>query len=73
MIRRRPKNGSEGLDKLVAETQELVNQLLKENRALKSRNQKLSREIVRISAGWDAIKQLARSAPRRARAQSRGR
>ena len=67
MIRRRPKAGRDGLEKLVAETQELVNQLLRENRTLKSRNQKLSKEIDRISAGWDAIKKLARSAPRQKR------
>jgi cell division protein FtsB len=52
---------------IVADTQQLVNKLLRENRTLKAQNQRLAKELDRVSAGWDEIKKLARSAPRRAR------
>jgi len=67
VIRRKKRPDRKGLDDLVSETGELVGKLLRENRALKARNLKLSRELERVSAGWEAIKKLARSAPRRAR------
>ena len=52
--------------KLLSETQELVNQLVKENRGLKLNNARLTKELDRVTAGWDEIKKLARSAPRKA-------
>ena len=45
----------------------MVGQLVRENRALKLRNRQLSDEIERVSAGWEEIKRLARTAPRRRR------
>jgi regulator of replication initiation timing len=48
----------------VAQTQELVQRLIRENRALKLRNQKLTTELDRLSAGWTLIKKLASQAPR---------
>jgi hypothetical protein len=67
VIRRRKTAGRDGLPGLLSETQELVGRLLKENRALKSRNQRLLKELDRVSAGWDQIRKLARSAPRKPR------
>src|SRR5437588_2750556 len=57
------KNNSP-VEQLLAETQDLVTRLLRENRALKAQNSKLSAELARISKGWDQIKALARQAPR---------
>ena len=64
MIRRKRTAGRDGLEKLVSETQELVSKLLSENRALKSRNQRLTKELDRVSKGWEEIKKITRSAPR---------
>jgi len=58
-----PKNNS-SVERLLAETQDLVTRLLRENRALKARNQKLRSELERVSKGWGQIKALARKAPR---------
>ena len=55
------------LDVLLADTQQLVVRLLRENRALKTRNQRLTTELDRVSRGWDKIKELARQAPRKTR------
>jgi hypothetical protein len=55
------------LDALLAETQQLVTRLLRENRTLKTRNQRLGTELERVSKGWEQIKALARRAPRKAR------
>jgi hypothetical protein len=49
----------------MADTSELVGKLLKENRALKQQNARLAKDLDRVSQGWDQIKKLARSAPRR--------
>jgi hypothetical protein len=57
-----PKNPS--VEQLLAETQDLVSRLLRENRALKAHNTKLSVELERVSKGWEQIKALARKAPR---------
>ena len=54
----------DGLQKLLGETQEMVSQLVRENRALKTRNQRLTRELERVSKGWEEIKKITRSAPR---------
>lgn len=54
----------DGLQKLLGETQEMVSQLVRENRALKTRNQRLARELERVSKGWEEIKKITRSAPR---------
>ncbi|MGH7902870.1 MAG: hypothetical protein ACREPA_01925 [Candidatus Dormibacteraceae bacterium] len=68
MIRKsRPAKASAGLAGLVEDTQKLVTLLVRENRALRARNQRLSRELDRVSAGWDEIRRLARSAPRKPR------
>jgi hypothetical protein len=55
------------LDVLLADTQQLVTRLLRENRALKTHNQRLVSELDRVSRGWDKIKELARLAPRKTR------
>lgn len=55
------------IDELLADTQQLVARLLRENRALKVRNGKLTSELERVSKGWDQIKALARQAPRKSR------
>ena len=67
VIRRKRKPAAEGVEKLLADTQDLIARLVKENRTLKSRNQRLSSELERVTKGWDEIKRLARSAPRRPR------
>lgn len=49
---------------MVSETSQMVSQLLRENRTLKAENVRLSRELERVSRGWDEVRKLARSAPR---------
>ena len=66
VIRRRRK-AKDGVAKLLADTQEMVGQLVRENRSLRARNARLMKELERVSAGWDEIKKLARQAPRRPR------
>ena len=66
MIRRRRKP-KDGVAKLLADTQEMVGKLVRENRTLKSRNARLMKELDRVSEGWDELKKLARQAPRRRR------
>lgn len=67
MIRRRARKSPEGLAHLVADTQDLVAKLVRENRTLRARNERLSKEVDRLSEGWDQIKKLARRAPRERR------
>ena len=67
MIRRGRGNRSEPLAQLLSETQKLVDQLVRENRLLKANNERLNRELERVSAGWQLIRNLARQAPRRPR------
>ncbi len=67
MIRRGRRNRSEPLAQLLSETQRLVDQLVRENRSLKVSNERLNRELERVSSGWDQIKKLARQAPRQPR------
>ena len=67
VIRRKRKRASEGVEKLLADTQEMIARLVIENRTLKSQNHRLSSELERLNKGWDEIKKLARSAPRRSR------
>ena len=57
------------LEQLATETSVLVSRLLRENRTLRAENQRLEREVERLSAGWEEIKRLARLAPRRRRAR----
>jgi cell division protein FtsB len=64
VIRRRGTRPTDPLARLVADTQDLVIALVRENRSLKLRNEKLSREVDRLSEGWDQITRLARQAPR---------
>ena len=64
MAGRKREQADDGLGRLLAETQDLVSALLKENRALKAQNKRLAAELERISKGWDEVKKLARSAPR---------
>ena len=64
MIRRRRKP-TNGVAKLLADTQDLVGKLLKENRALKQQNARLTKDLDRVTKGWDELKKIARSAPRR--------
>lgn len=63
----RKASGRTTVDDLLADTGRLVTRLLAENRLLKARNQKLTAELERVSKGWELIKKLARSAPRRRR------
>ena len=60
--RRKPTNG---VAKLLADTQDLVGKLLKENRALKQQNARLAKDLDRVTKGWDELKKIARSVPRR--------
>jgi hypothetical protein len=70
MIRRTRRNAvRSSLEQLAAETSELVGRLLRENRMLRAENQRLEREVERLSSGWEEIKRLARLAPRRRRAR----
>ncbi len=55
------------LDVLLADTQQLVTRLLRENQVLKTRNKRLVIELQRVSKGWEQIKALARQAPRKPR------
>jgi hypothetical protein len=50
---------------MVADTADMVGQLVRENRALKAENLRLSRELERVTKGWDEVRKLARLAPRR--------
>jgi cell division protein FtsB len=59
--RRTPVGSS--LERLATETSELVGRLLRENRTLRAENDRLAREVERLSAGWDEIRRLARLAP----------
>ena len=52
------------MSKLLADTEELVGRLVAENRSLRARNDRLEKEIARLSDGWEQIKRLARGAPR---------
>jgi cell division protein FtsB len=65
--RRRVRAGKGGVPDLVAGTEALVGELVKQVRALRSENARLSREVERLSDGWEKIRSLARSAPRRPR------
>ncbi len=73
VIRRRKQTSANNLDELVGETSELIGKLLNELKTLRAQNVALQREVERLSAGWDDIKRLARSAPRRKRAGTRTR
>lgn len=50
---------------MVSETSEMVGQLLRENRTLKAENLRLTLELERVTRGWEEVRKLARSAPRR--------
>lgn len=67
VIRKRGRQPGGELASLVRDTQEMVTALVRENRALKARNQRLTRELERASAGWEQIRRLARTAPRKTR------
>jgi hypothetical protein len=70
VVNRRSRNApGQTLEKLVTETTGMVGQLLRENRALRAENVKLSRELERVSQGWEEVRKLARAAPRRRRAR----
>jgi predicted RNase H-like nuclease (RuvC/YqgF family) len=69
MKRRQTDNGS--LDQLLAQTQEMVARLVREHRSLKAQNARLAKEVERLSRGWDDIRRVARSVPRRRRPASR--
>jgi regulator of replication initiation timing len=65
VIRRRQKPANQSLEEIVSVTSDMVGRLLKENRALKAENERLTRELEHVSRGWDEVRKLARSAPRR--------
>ena len=67
MIRRRRRGAAGGLLALLTETRELVGKLVLDNRKLRAQNQRLQRQLDRVSQGWDELRKLARSAPRRRR------
>ena len=64
VIRRKRKGPRQGVEQVLADTAEIVGKLLKENRALRTQNQRLAKELDRVSEGWEELKKLARSAPR---------
>ncbi len=64
MIRRKRGARNEGLADLMDETSRLVAKLVSENRALRAQNVRLTKELDRLSAGWEQLKLLAKSAPR---------
>lgn len=61
---RRGRPQSDGLSRLLTDTQDMVARLLQENRLLKAQNKRLADELERISKGWEEVRRLARSAPR---------
>ena len=68
MVNRRRRNVSgQTVEQLLSETTDLVGQLVRENRALKAENLRLSRELERVSRGWEEIRKLTRATPRRRR------
>jgi hypothetical protein len=69
--RAQPKDG--GLGPMVDETAALVDRLLSEHRTLKAQNEKLAREVERLSRGWDEVRRLAGSVPRRRTSTGRAR
>jgi hypothetical protein len=66
-----PRKVVSPIDELLADTQQLVARLLRENRGLKLRNVKLTSELERVSKGWEQIKALARQAPRKVKSPPR--
>jgi cell division protein FtsB len=64
VIRRRRSKAPDGLAQLVTDAQELVGKLVAENRSLRAQNKRLTREVDRLSEGWEQVKKLARQAPR---------
>ena len=69
MKRRQRNDGS--LDQLVAQTSELIGRLLREHRSLQAQNERLTKEVQRLSQGWEDIRRLARVSPRRRRSMAR--
>lgn len=68
MIRRRRANAvRDGFPELLTGTERLVDELVRELRSLRTENARLSREVDRLARGWEQIRALARSAPRRPR------
>jgi cell division septum initiation protein DivIVA len=64
VARRRQTNNSKSMDQLLADTSDAVGRLIRDNRDLRLENERLQREVARLSQGWADIKRLARSAPR---------
>ena len=60
---RRARPRSQGLERLLSETQDMVARVLQENRFLKAQNKRLADELERVSQGLDEVRRLARSAP----------
>lgn len=71
MKRRQPKDGT--LAHMVDEMAALVDRLLQEHRSLKAQNERLKKDVERLSKGWDDVRRLAGSVPRRRRPGGRGR
>lgn len=69
MKRRQRNDGS--LDQLVTQTSEMIGKLLREHRALQAQNERLTKEVQRLSQGWEDIRRLARVSPRRRRSPAR--
>ncbi|MDQ6772915.1 MAG: hypothetical protein M3024_08000 [Candidatus Dormibacteraeota bacterium] len=64
-MRRRAARANGSLDRAVAETATLIDRLLRERKELAAENLRLRREVDRLSTGWEQVRRLARSAPRR--------
>lgn len=67
VVRRRRNTPGQSLEQMAVQTRDLVGVLLRENRALKAENVRLTRELERALGGWEDIRKLVRTAPRRRR------
>lgn len=57
--RGRPK--SDGITRLLSDTQDMVTRLLQENRFLKAQNKRLADELERVSTGLDEVRRTLQS------------
>lgn len=69
MIPRKRSRERSGVEQLMVDTSDLVARLVKENQALRTQNQRLAKELARLSKGWEELRKLARSAPKSRRSR----
>lgn len=67
MARRRRSISKDSSSGLLTETRTVVDRLLAELRSLRAENAKLAKEVERLSDGWEQVRRLARTAPRKRR------